>query len=400
MVRFRHFDYSVSETEAKKFVARYDCVSDFLNQYAANKVTYLEKQIGLARFFCWLHTVKKIDLTPSQFLNMHLGKRKANNVEDRRWALKLALEYSRDNPDLAEKAMSYKYSAFFLPIKMFCDYHEAPLTTSKGLFKKRGRRKYKDTLLTVEFVKRALAALPQSSRAVALVQLQAGQAIKQVLVDINVQAKRIFREIDAGKERIRFDFEERKGNGFAYFSYISRDAIQEIQKWRPMRKRILETLSVESDYLFVTPRGNPLTCKDFHTNARRSYIAAGIYSGPLSVRSHGFRKFFEQEASPPDRGISRSYVSFMMGHSTGDGQDHPLDAVGGTYDAAPRVYPSVVEKEYAKLEPYINIYSGQSHGFCLAGMPQKQQEALTVFAQLLNSSPEKMRKFQEFLLRL
>jgi len=31
--------------------------------------------------------------------------------------------------------------------------------------------------------------------------------------------------------------------------------------------------------------------------------------------------------------------------------------VGGTYDKAPWVYPDVVEKEYAKLEPYINIYS-------------------------------------------
>jgi hypothetical protein len=254
--------------------------------------------------------------------------------------------------------------------------------------------------LTVDFVKRALAALNQRDRSVGLVQLQAGQAIKQVLVDINVQAKRIFREIDAGKERIRFDFAERKGNGFEYFSYISRDAIQEIQKWRTIREKWLDKLGMKSDYLFITDSGKPLSCKQFHTLARLSYIAAGIYRGPLSVRSHGYRKFFEQEGSPPERGVSKSYISFMMGHSTGDGQDHPLDVVGGTYDGAPRVYPGVVEKEYAKLEPYINIYSGQGRASQLAIMPQKQQEALAVFAQVLNDNPEKMRRFQAFLLGL
>ena len=86
----------------------------------------------------------------------------------------------------------------------------------------------------------------------------------------------------------------------------------------------------------------------------------GLYKMPYSVRRHGFRKFFEQEASPPERGISRSYVSFMMGHSKGTGQDHKLDVVGGVYDGCPSVYPDVVEKEYAKLEPYLNIYTGKA----------------------------------------
>lgn len=52
----------------------------------------------------------------------------------------------------------------------------------------------------------------------------------------------------------------------------------------------------------------------------------------------------------------------MMGHSSGNGNDHKLDVVGGVYDNCPRVYPDVVEKEYAKLEPYINIYSGKTTG--------------------------------------
>jgi hypothetical protein len=108
------------------------------------------------------------------------------------------------------------------------------------------------------------------------------------------------------------------------------------------------------------------------------FIRHKLYSGPLSVRSHGFRKFFEQEASPPERGVSRAYVTFMMGHSSGKDTNgnrvaHPLDVPGGVYDHAPQVYPSAVEKEYAKLEPYLNIYSQRSPEF---GMDPDTFEAL------------------------
>lgn len=238
----RRFGYSVSWSEVAGFVEGNGCVRDFLNRYEENSVTFGEKAVGLARFFRWLRVVKGLQLSPSQFLNLHLEKRSANSVEDRRWALKLALEYSRDNPDLKGKAANYVYAAFFLPVKMFCDYHEAPLTTINGLFAKRGRRKYREKPFTVEFVKRALAVLSQRDRAICMVQLQSGQSIKQVLVDVNKQCKYIFHEIDAGKQRVRLDFTERKGNGFAYFTFISRDAIQEIQKWRPQREQILRKL--------------------------------------------------------------------------------------------------------------------------------------------------------------
>ena len=40
-----------------------------------------------------------------------------------------------------------------------------------------------------------------------------------------------------------------------------------------------------------------------------------------------------------------------MGHING------IDAVGGDYDKSPEIHEEVFEKEYAKLEPFINIYS-------------------------------------------
>jgi integrase len=403
-VRRRHFQYSVSESEAAEFVADNRCIREFLNMYEPGGVSFGEKAIGLAMFFRWLKVVKDIDIAPAEFLNTHLRKSKIDRVEDRRWALRLALEFSRDNPDLKDNAASYKYSAWFLPVKMFCDYHEAPLTTRKGFFPRRGRRKYSEKPFTADYIRHILAVLNQRDRAICMTELQSGQSIKQVLDDINRQCKRIFREVDSGKQRIRFDFPERKGNGFPYFTFISQDAIQEIQKWRPIRAQILKRLGFDSPYLFITNTGKPLSRKKFHNSIRLTFIRHKIYSGPLSVRSHGFRKFFEQEASPPERGISKSYITFMMGHSSGKDSNgiqisHPLDVVGGTYDSSPKVYPGVVEKEYAKLEPYINIYSySPSHS-----ADTLSNDALSFFEkfnQVLENHPDKMEKFERFILNL
>jgi integrase len=356
----KRFRYSVSENEVSRFLEKNQCVREFLNRYEEGGITWSEKAVGLARFFQWLKVVKGLDLSPSEFLNLHLKKRAATTIQERQWALSLALEHSRDNPDLKGCAQQYKYSAFFLPVKIFCDVNEAPLTTTNGFFPKRGRRKYQEKSFTVDFVKQVLSLLNQRDRAVCMIQLQGGQGIKQVLEDINQQAGHIFEEIDAGKKRIRFDFQERKGNGFKYFTFIGEDAIQEIRKWRVIREQWLQELNKKSEYLFITNKGEPLTCKGFHNNFRLIMMRHGLYKVPYSVRRHGFRKFFEQEASPPERGISRSYVSFMMGHSKGTGQDHKLDVVGGVYDGTPTVYPDVVEKEYAKLEPYLNVYTGKT----------------------------------------
>ncbi|MEM3622806.1 MAG: site-specific integrase [Candidatus Bathyarchaeia archaeon] len=360
-MRWRRFGYSVSLKDVECFVRENGCVGDFLAKYDWGSQTWLEKAVGLCRFFRWLEVVKGLRLRPKEFLDLHLRKRSAESVEDRRWALRLALEYSRDNPDLRDKALHYRYSAWFLPVKLFCDYHEAPLTSVNGFFRKRNRRKYEDKPFTVDFVKQILGVLSQRDLAVCMVMLQSGQSVEQVLVDVNRQAKYVISQINMGKERIRLDFPERKGNGFRYFSFISKDAIQEIRKWLPIRRKWLEEAGIkDSEWLFITDAGKPLTPKLFHNRFRQAMIRHKLREGPYSVRPHCFRKFFEQEASPPERGINKAYISFMMGHSTGDGFTHKLDAVGGVYDKAPWIYEKAVEQEYCKLEPFINIFSGRS----------------------------------------
>ena len=373
-LRWRRFSYSVSAADVERFIAENECVREFLSKYVAGG-TRMEKAVGLCRFFRWLRVVKGLELSPKLFLDEHLRRRNAGSVEERRWALRLALEYSRDNPDLAGKALHYRYCAWFLPVKAFCDYHEAPLTSSNGFFHKRSRRKYEDKPFTADFVKRVLGVLSQRDRSVCMVMLQSGQSMEQVLGYLNRQAKTVIAQVQAGATRIRLDFPERKGNGFRYFTFISRDAIQELRKWLPIRARILEaTGQKESPWLWITSRGKPLTKKVFHNRFRDLMMQHNLRDGPYNVRPHCFRKFFEQEASPPDRGVNKAYVSFMMGHSAGDGATHRLDAVGGVYDKAPWVYDRAVEQEYAKLEPYLNIYSGrptQQQGFAISPEDEK-----------------------------
>ena len=363
-MRKHKYRYSVTEKEVEEFIAANHSIREFLNKFPA-KSSYEEKAVGLARFFKWLRVDKHLEVSPSEFLDEHLEKSMMKSVKERRWALRLALEFSRDNPDLSAKAQNYIYGSFFLPIKSFCDYHEAPLTRNKGFFPKRGRRKYREKPFTAEYIRRALSVLSQRERSICMVEMQSGQSIKQTLVDVNSMAKYIFKEIDMGKKRIRIEFNERKGNGFRYFTFISVDAIQELQKWRQYRQKILENLGLkESSWIWITEKGEPCTRKAFHNSLRLKWNRAKLRTGPLSVRSHGFRKFFEQEASPPERNISKAYITFMMGHSEGRDSGgarvtHALDAVGGTYDHAPWVYPDAVEREYAKLEPYLNIYTSK-----------------------------------------
>jgi hypothetical protein len=90
----RHkWSYSVSESEVQEFIDKNVAISEFLNKFDS-EVTHTERAIGLARFFKWLRVVKGLEMSPSEFLDLHLKKRVYDSVEDRRWALKLVLEFA------------------------------------------------------------------------------------------------------------------------------------------------------------------------------------------------------------------------------------------------------------------------------------------------------------------
>jgi len=353
----RRYDYGVSRLEVDAFIQENTCVQRFLKKYAES--TRYNFSRYLCMFFKWLRIRKGLELSPSEFLQMLSEKRQAHSVEDRCWGKDLVLEYTRDNPDMKGKSHSLLYGAMFKSVNLFCKAHEVELAIARGAYGEKKKRKYRPAPYTVSLAKKVLGVVNQRDRAICMLGLQTGQSIQQVLEEINDQYEYIVREISSGKQSIRFDFPDgRKGNGFKYYTFCSVDAITEVQKWLPIRKKWLGDR--KSPYLFIQRDGSKMTPQAWRSPFRERLERHGVYKGPYSVVFHMFRKIFESEASPPDRGISKDYARFMMGHSVDEEELDQLDIPGGTYDEAPFTHPDAVEKEYAKLEPYINIYTGKA----------------------------------------
>jgi len=372
----KRFSYGVDRVEVESFVEGHRVVKGFLRKYKDSPGTVRQYARTLCLFFNWLKKEKRLDLTPAEFLNEHLRKRGSLNVEDRRWALRLVLEFTRDNPDLKNRGDRYKYS-LFMAIKQFFDYHEAELTSSKGVFGKHNKAKYKSKQMSTSDAKKVLGALSQRERAICMVMLQSGQGVGEVLNKLNFMYDYVVGCIKAGAKRIRVDFEERKGNGFNYFTFVSRDAIQELKKWLAIRRRMLERENAESSAIFITRTCKPLTVEQFQTRFADRVTRAKLKTGPFTVRSHMFRKLFKTESRPPERGIDQDCIEFMMGHSGG------IEGVGGVYDRTPELYAGVIEREYAKLESYINIYSGKTAETEGLGMSEEDVETLKQVLQLV-----------------
>jgi len=361
----RKYDYGVSREEIDAFVAGNACVKQFLGKYA--QTTQFTFSRYLCMFFKWIKLWKDLTLGPGEFLQLLSEKRGSTRVEDRCWGRNLLLEFTRDNPDFKGKSHSLLYGAMWKSVNLFCRASEVELTSAKGAYGVKKSRKYRPEPYSVDLAKKVLAVLNQRDRAICMLGLQTGQSITQVLKDINGQYEYVERMIRQGKKRIRFDFDGRKCNNFRYYTFCSVDAITEIQKWMPVRARWLQ--GRKSSYLFIKRDGSQLTPEAWRSPFRELLQRHGVYKGPYTAVFHMFRKIFESEGSPPDRGISKDYIRFMMGHSVDDVDNDQLDIPGGVYDQSPFTHSGAVEAEYQKLEPYINIYSSTHSG----GKPGEEQ---------------------------
>jgi len=348
----------VSRREVVDFVEGDPCVGNWLGKFrsgvqgglSGNK---LNNGRILCRFFKWLRVVKGVSVQPRELLDQQLQLRQSSRIEDRQWLLHLALEHSRDNPDFKDYSDRRKYN-IFNAVKSFCDYHEVPLTTAKNIYGSRGKKKNRRKQIDINEAKKVLGQLNQRNRTICLIQLQSGMEIGAVLNKFSYMwHSQVKPQLDMGRERLKIDFDERKGNATSYFTYISRDGIHELRKWLEERKRIIEKLLadgkgldkdvIEGEPIFITSRGTPLP--------EITFVHELKLSTRWKVTSHMFRKLFESEAKVPERAIDREYVKFFMGHVP------KQDEAGGTYDRNVEIREELFEKEYAKLEPYINIYS-------------------------------------------
>ncbi len=345
--------YGVGEAEVWDFVDGSPCLKDFLARY--HKKTAYEYGRVVCMFFKWLG-IRGLQFTPEQLLDKQRRMRRSLKTETRRWGLRLVLAFSRDNPDFAGRSDGYLY-LLYIVLKQFFEYNEAELHSGARLFKKR-KRKYHPKQISMETAKKVLGCMPQRERTILIIMVQSGMGIGDVLEKFNFQKDYVQKCFEAGAERIRIDFDERKGNGFPYFTFISRDGIHELKKWFAIRRKWLDAAGCTlknptRDPIFITRKGGLYTIPNFINLYLYHLRRAKLKEGPYSVTSHMFRKLFKTETRPPERGIDQDCVEFMMGHISG------IAAVGGIYDKTPEIYADVVEREYEKLEPYVNIYTGR-----------------------------------------
>lgn len=362
----------VSKVEIIGWLKENPCVENWLKKFRLSVLGEREKRLNklkeseeklsgsrlnkarmVCRFFKWLRVVKDIDLKPLELLNRQLQLRQSRNVQDRRWLVNLVLEHSRDNPDFAEYADRRKYDIFHT-VKSFCDFHEVPLTMADNVFGSKRKKKNHRKQITLMETKELFGHLSQRDRTILFIILQSGMELGAVLHKMSyIWHSQVEPQLNAGCKRLKIEFDERKGNGTYYFTFVSRDGIHELQKWLIERKKIIENLLqdgkdlsksvIEGEPIFITNRGNPLREQMFAHQLKEKT------SG--KVTSHMFRKLFESEAKVPKLGIDREYIKFWMGHTP------KMDEAGGTYDRNPEIKEQICEREYEKLEPIINIYS-------------------------------------------
>ena len=387
----------VSDVEVVRFVDGNRCVASWLGKYMSGprgglSGSKLNKARILCRFFKWLRVVKGISLSPHELLKFQAKKRKSDDPIERKWLLFLVLEHSRDNPDFKGYSDIRKYDIFQC-VKNFCEHYEVSLTTAKNVYGRRRKKKNWRKQITLAEAKKFLGRVSQRNRAILLIMLQSGMGIGEVLNKFGYRwHSQVKPQLEARCECLRIEFDDRKATGRWYYTYVSRDGIHELRKWLMVRKRIVEGLLedgkevsqsvIEGEPIFITSRAKMLSGEAFAHQLRKR-------SGGR-VTSHMFRKLFKSEASVPDRAIDRKVIEFFMGHVSG------IDAVGGEYDRNPEIREEVLEKEYAKLEPFINIYSAVQ----VEPLTEESREWMRFYKALWNAvkdDREKQEKFLRFL---
>ncbi|MEM3577613.1 MAG: tyrosine-type recombinase/integrase [Candidatus Bathyarchaeia archaeon] len=340
---------SVCAVEIEEFCGD-ELVARFLAKYSVHAKRDYSRVLCL--FFKWLKA-RGLELSPRELLNTHFRKLSSQDVLERQWASHLVADFL--NSDLFEgKSSSYKALAF-TAIKSLFNFYDAPLTLARNPLAIKVRRKHKPKQISLYEAKHVLGVLRQREKTICLIMLQSGMSIGDVLNKFNFMLDYVKREIAMGKERIRIDLEDRKGNGFSYFTFISRDAIHELKKWLMIRDQWAKKIGEKrvAKAIFIKKNGKTLTTKSFLEKLYHTLRHHKLKSGPFDVTSHMFRKLFKTESRPPERNIDQDCIEFMMGHKSS------LDGVGGPYDRTPELYDKVIEREYAKLEPYINIFTGK-----------------------------------------
>jgi integrase len=338
----------LTRAERKEFLAANATVNDWLrNKANATRDVYA---FHFVKFFRWAQAKYGFQSVDAMIQD-HIKSRESSSITERKKHSRMLREYALDTA--ANKRLSdHAQHLIIAVVRSFYSFCEAPLTTAKNEFKREIYDRYESKQFGLDDARRIIDAAQQREKAIFLIMLQSGLRIGDLLNYVNFRWSEIKPQLDAGKDPLKLTM-----YGGKYWTYFTTDAIHELKKY------IIERGEPKD--------GEPIFISKFGKPVHRVYVAdvlqrIGLQLGLIPeselkklrkghrypIRLHQFRKLFKSESSVAGRGFDSRYGEFFMGHASG------LSAIGGVYDKSPELHEDIFEKEYMKLAPYLNIYTG------------------------------------------
>jgi integrase len=323
-------------------------VNDWLrNKAKATRAVYAFRFIN---FFHWAQAkygFKSVD----EMIQDHIKSRESSSITERKKHSRMVREYALDEPENA-KLGGHAQSLIIAVIRSFYNFCEAPLTTAKNEFKLDVYDRYEAKQFGLDDARRIIDAARQREKAMFLMMLQAGLRIGDLLNYVNYRWAEIKPQLEARKDPIKLTM-----YGGKYWTYFTTDAIHELRKYIIERGE-----PKDGEPIFISKFGKPVHRVYVADVLQRIGLQLGLIpEGELKklkqghrypIRLHQFRKLFKSESSVAGRGFDSRYGEFFMGHAGG------LAEIGGIYDKSPELHEDIFEREYMKLAPYLNVYTG------------------------------------------
>lgn len=380
----------------EEFVEQNPTVKNWLEEKAKrSKLTARQYRSHLYNYWLWLKQKGYVNIEQllSEFRRLKkedIEYRHNDYIKSYIWQEKK--EKSKSNRDGTVSAIRsyYKHSRCPLP-------DEKIETTFKEVDKQRLREKASLKPMTLDDFRTLLLPMKTREKAIMLVLLQSGMGVGEFSKEFNVctcrrewlqngnghvcEPHRVMKQLKEGKQYIKVKFMGRKSNPNRYFTYIGRDAIEELKRYLKFRAELvqkakdrlkelaekeksgqymqksekitLQKLRVklanltpewrEGQPVFISNYLNPVSSANIEAFVRSYKRVTGLTDREFTP--HSCRDLFKTECSHV--GVKEAISEFFTGHK--------LDAYG--YNQLDKLYPEDFEKEYLKVESNLNILS-------------------------------------------
>jgi integrase len=320
---------------------RYESVQRFIRKYGKpnTKAGYLA---DLDLYFRWLDS-EGVKLTPDELIRDNLKcvfGSAPEEVQTKRkhtdWLDRYANRYLVEQLGAGEVTRHRKSAA----IRQFYARNDAPMFGDFAVSE--GKPEQQRRALSAEDIRQVLKALPINQRTPLVLMWQSG-------IEIGTILGLTWGRVNLESERMKLDFAGRKRHRRPYFTFGGRDSVLHLKIWRAKWAEDVGREPRAEDLIFLGKREVPMAPswlnERFRLTALRLHKQGLVKNGsPGSWHVYALRHSFETEASHAR--VPSEIRDFLLGH---------LRGIQWVYNHRDQLYPEDVEREYAKMEPYVSL---------------------------------------------